>query len=92
MENDLAISAAVAPEGVKFKNAGIPSELFCTKSNLYQGWEIFYLGYPVNRADHNLFPIVRSGIVSAFNLPQPNEILIDALVSAGNSGGPCFLN
>lgn len=89
--NDIAISKLIVSKDREYDFKYISTNLFCERSSLIEGWDIFYVGYPVSQASRNMFPILRQGMISAFDLPSEHEIIIDAYAAPGNSGGPCFL-
>lgn len=51
---------------------------------------IMLCGYPSVLGDSNLLPVLTAGIVSRFPETEEEAIVVSALLSAGNSGGPCF--
>ncbi len=71
----------------------LPYSQFANDDDIYQGAQIFVLGYPgsVGMEFWNK-AVLREGIISwvAPNEPQKHRILIDCSVFPGNSGGPVF--
>lgn len=64
----------------------IPYSQFLTKDRIEPGAPIFVIGFPMGlRSEDHATPILRNGIVAR---TEPNNILIDAFVFPGNSGGP----
>ena len=65
-------------------------ELFEDFSNIREGDDIFFLGFPlsIGVSAKRITPIVRSGMVALRN--EDETFLIDANVFPGNSGSPVF--
>ena len=71
----------------------LPYSQFASDDDLYQGANIFVLGYPVSIGmEFWTKAILREGIISWIAPIEPgkNRILIDCNVFPGNSGGPVF--
>lgn len=71
----------------------IPYDAFGASSDIYDGAEIFVLGFPgVVGYDVLVKSVLRRGIISwtSPRNPQQNTFLIDCNIFPGNSGGPVF--
>jgi V8-like Glu-specific endopeptidase len=68
----------------------VPLKEFKEISNLDEGEDVYYLGFP-NRlgADFGSNPVLRKGIV-ALNEKGKKFFYMDAVITKGNSGGPVF--
>lgn len=68
----------------------IPENFIERYENLDEGDDVFFLGYPMGiTARRHVYPLVRSGIISA--KIEKKQFLIDGNSFPGNSGGPVFL-
>ena len=88
-ENDIALTLLIASNILNIR--AVTSELFCPRDKLLSGMEIYYFGYPVEKVNEELFPAIRSGIISIAQYPKDHRILIDAMASDKNSGSAVFL-
>ena len=66
-------------------------EIFTLRTSvIVSGEPIMLCGFPYLLGDKNLNPVLTSGIVSTFPMSDQELIIVSALLSPGNSGGPCF--
>jgi hypothetical protein len=67
---------------------GLPVSMFLPQKQLEPGAPVLILGFPMGiRSEKYAKPIVRHGIVA---LSEHSELMLDAFVFPGNSGGPVF--
>jgi hypothetical protein len=68
----------------------LPLNMFSSYEELYEGDELFFLGFPLGiKSLSGIHPLVRQGIIAFKHEGGP--FLIDAHVYPGNSGSPVFL-
>jgi len=68
----------------------IPNEMFGNSSDIVEGKEIIYIGYPLGLgAEEKNNPVSRQGLI-AQAIQNRTTFLIDGFASHGNSGSPVF--
>jgi S1-C subfamily serine protease len=89
-EIDLAISAVPQIPGVELDILSIGPGLFLSSDSIYNGEEVYFLGFPLQIITEKKEPICRSGIV-ALATESTKNFLMDGFIFPGNSGGPVIL-
>jgi hypothetical protein len=87
---DLAITAVPSFQGIDLDIDAIPLDYFMPSDSLIEGYDVFFLGFPLQIGAGSYSPVCRSGIVSYIDDSRQN-FLIEGLAYPGNSGGPIFL-
>ena len=68
----------------------IPIEMYGSESDVVEGKEIVYVGYPLGLGvEEKNYPVSRQGLISQV-IPNKKTFLIDGFASHGNSGSPVF--
>jgi hypothetical protein len=90
---DTKIDLAVLPIKINFEqeDASVLGEGLLEKfENIFEGDEVFFLGFPLGwTAENRMMPVARAGIV-ALKL-ENRTFLIDGNIFPGSSGSPIFL-
>ncbi len=86
-DDDIAILKA---DLAVLKEKILAGDIVTRTSTIVSGESIMLCGYPYLLGDSNLLPVLTAGIVSTFPMTEEELILVSALLSRGNSGGPCF--
>ena len=68
----------------------IPDEMYGKESDIIEGKEVIYIGYPLGLgAEEKNYPVSRQGLIAQF-IPNRKTFLVDGFASHGNSGSPVF--
>jgi hypothetical protein len=87
---DLAISAVPQIPGIELDVLSVGLGLLRSSDSIYEGEEVYFLGFPLQIITEEKEPICRSGIVALVSESAKN-FLMDGFIFPGNSGGPVFV-
>lgn len=85
------LAATLVPYELHAKVIGLNFELIGKSSDIYDGLDIFYWGFPLGAGaeeSHHHYPILRTGVVAQNR--SRNQYLIEANIFPGSSGSPIF--
>lgn len=87
---DLAVSALPNIDGTELDVSAIGLDLFMPSDSLFEGEDVYFLGFPMTIGGEKAIPVCRSGIISMLGESE-YTFLIEGYAYPGNSGGPVFL-